>query len=358
MSARDADVAVIGCGIVGLCVADALSRLGYSVLCFERAAPGAAQSGGLTRIFRHSHANVRLVHLALESREAWSRLEQRVGKTLVGVEGVVMLGASGEDLVRLRSLGVAVEMLSPTQMRARLPLAEGAETVTPAVLDREGGAIRARRAVASLYDLVKPSVRTEQIYGLARDKRGVAIFSSQGTSIVGEVFVTAGAETARLARVDGIEIPEKRGCHPRLTFSVLEQYRLPCLLDRSGMFGETVYGSPTPDGAGYAIGISGEDGCVPADELVASDPTELAIIARRTEDYAKRAFPGVLGSVIGTRLCLATPLTSGDDDFRAWRREGVTYVAGHNLFKFAPIIGELLAASAMGGELHEIFVST
>jgi sarcosine oxidase len=357
MADREADVAVIGCGIVGLCLADALSRFGHSVLCFERAAPGAAQSGGVTRIFRPSHADARLVRLALESREAWNRLERRVGETLVGVEGVVMLGASGEDLDRLRLLGAAVEMLSPAQLRERLPLSEGVETVTPAVLDCEGGAIRASRAVASLYDLVKPSVRTEQVYGLARDERGVTVFSSRGTSVVGEAFVTAGAETARLARIDGIEIPERRACHARLTFSVLEPHRLPCLLDRTGMFGETVYGSPTPDGIGYAIGISSEDGCVQADELVASDPTELGMIARRTEAYAKRAFPGALGSVIDTRLCLATPLTSGDDDFGAWRRDGVTYVAGHNLFKFAPTIGELLAASVMGGELPEIFAS-
>jgi sarcosine oxidase len=269
-----------------------------------------------------------------------------------------LLGASREDLARLRSLGAAGEMPSPLQLRKQLPLAGGAETKTSTVLECDGGAIRARRAVASVYNLVKQSVRFEQVYALARDERGVTVYGSEGPSTVGEVFVTAGAETARFAAVDEIEIPEKRACHVRLTFSVLDSHRLPCVLDRTGMFGETVYGSPTPDGAGFAIGISGEDGCVPADDLVVvGNPTEVARIVRRTEAYAKRAFPGVLGSVIDTRLCLTTPLTSGDDDFRAWRRDGVTYVAGHNLFKFAPIIGELLASSVGGGKIPEVFAS-
>jgi sarcosine oxidase len=356
MSGRDADVAVIGCGIAGLCLADSLARRGASVLCFERATPGQAQSGGVTRIFRHSHADPRLVRLAVEGRDAWRALEQRSGELLVGPEGVVMLGASGAEANLLSSLGAPVAMLSAQELRAKLPLHDGAEQEVSAAYDRGGGAIRVRQAVASLYESVRENVKREQVYGLARREGNVEVYSSRGVSTVREVFVTAGAETAALARADRVEIPEQRACHLRVTFAVSRPDALPCLLDRTGIFGETVYGSPTPDGDGYAIGISGDDGSVAADQLVAADAGQLTAIARRTEQYAKRAFPGALGAAIETRLCLATPLASGDDDFRAWRRDGVTYLAGHNLFKFAPIIGELLAGSADRAPLPEIFV--
>jgi sarcosine oxidase len=45
--------------------ADALRRAGAEVRCFEKAAPGRAESTGLTRIFRHAHGDAALVRLAM-----------------------------------------------------------------------------------------------------------------------------------------------------------------------------------------------------------------------------------------------------------------------------------------------------
>ena len=64
-------VGVVGAGIVGLATAYELAALGTNVTVYERATPGAGQSGGESRIFRHAHDDERLVALAVESRARW-----------------------------------------------------------------------------------------------------------------------------------------------------------------------------------------------------------------------------------------------------------------------------------------------
>lgn len=85
----------------------------------------------------------------------------------------------------------------------------------------------------------------------------------------------------------------------------------------------------------------------------APDATSLHEIGSRIEAYVERLLPTALGPVTGARLCLATPLQSGDDDFYAWRRDRITYFAGHNLFKFAPLLGALLTESIEGKDLPQ-----
>jgi hypothetical protein len=43
------------------------------------------------------------------------------------------------------------------------------------------------------------------------------------------------------------------------------------------------------------------------------------------------------------RLCKTSILPWGADAFAVWRTGGVRVLAGANLFKFAPLLGELLA---------------
>ena len=89
------DVAVVGAGIVGLSTAFALRERGVDVTVYERGAPGAAQSGGESRIFRHAHDDPRLVALAVESRAVWREWEARFGVELVSGDGVGAARAGG-----------------------------------------------------------------------------------------------------------------------------------------------------------------------------------------------------------------------------------------------------------------------
>ncbi|HWM12175.1 MAG TPA: FAD-dependent oxidoreductase, partial [Solirubrobacteraceae bacterium] len=139
-------VAVVGAGIVGLATAYELLARGVPVTIYERGVPGAGQSGGESRIFRHAHDDPRLVDLAIEARARWREWEERFGVELVAPVGTLALGPAVERRFELlRAAGVDVRMIAAEEA---LPiLAAGAG---PAMLDEDGGVIRTTAAVRAL----------------------------------------------------------------------------------------------------------------------------------------------------------------------------------------------------------------
>ena len=89
-------VVIIGAGVVGLATTHELSLAGHDVRCFEKTAPGSAQSKGSTRIFRQAHGSPALVELAMRARRDWREWEDRFRRRLVGSEGLIV---TGEEIV-------------------------------------------------------------------------------------------------------------------------------------------------------------------------------------------------------------------------------------------------------------------
>jgi len=348
------DVALVGAGIVGLATAFSLVRRGATVTVYERGLPGNAQSGGDTRIFRHGHDDPRLLPWAKRSRRGWSSWERRFGAELISPDGVVALGPMvarqlpmlcGDD-------GIDARALEPAEVTRHLPLV--ADTPDgPAMLDVTGGAIRTRAAIEALVASLHVAIVTDEVYALRTGSGGAEVRAGGRVSRHDAVVVCAGAGTAGLAQGAGLELPIVREAALRLTFAVRDAppLELACLQDTSGQFGEpSAYATPLPGNATYAVGLGGTLKLLPGGEAV--DPGCLAAVHERTCAYVERALPGLVPLPVGHRHCWVTRLPWADDGVAVWEADRLLFVAGHNLYKHAPALGEALADRALGADLH------
>jgi sarcosine oxidase len=345
------DVAVVGAGIVGLAATDALRRRGASVVCLDGGAPGHGQSAGAARGFRHLHAEPALMRLAVRSRAGWRRWEDRAGFDLLERGGVVRLGADVEpDIAALRAVGVDARVLDRGEAQARMPWV--APEAGPLLLDPDGGALRARAAIIALTAFAGDALRLARVDALEPVSHGVRVRTSAGDVHCTRCLVCAGAGTERLVAPLGLAIERDRRAHLRLTFPVRTPAPGPAAVwsDRSGRFGEGAYGAPEGPER-YAIGLTVPDYPV-VDPFAESVPggIDLRTARARLVAYVRSALPGLRPEPVDGVLRLTTTLRGASSDaFGLWARDGVLAFAGHNLFKHAPSLGDLLADAALGG---------
>jgi sarcosine oxidase len=315
------DVGVVGAGIVGLSTAYELTLRGASVTIYERGAPGAGQSGGESRIFRHAHDDPRLVALAVESRARWRTWEQRLGVELVAPVGAVALGPAVERrLALLRDAGVRAR---PVDAAGALPIL--APRSEPAMLDADGGVIRVGAAVGALVAALAGRIVADEVVGV----RPSGEVRAGGTIRHHDrVVVCAGRDTPTLAAGAGLALPVRVSTHTRFTYPVRDPVPLACLQD--GTVG--AYGDPLPGNDRYAIGHGD------------ADPTA----------YVAETLPGLDPRVVETRTCWVTELPWGHDALAVWEAGAVLFVAGNNLFKHAPALGHRIAAGSVDGLRPEV----
>jgi sarcosine oxidase len=337
VSGERIEVAVVGGGICGLSVAHSLRRRGVDVRLFEGAAPGSGQSAGRTRVFRHGHDDERLVRLAVRARVEWERLEGELGVRLLGRHGVLICGPNvGQRAAAFEAAGVPARLVDREAQVGALPVISPPED--EALLDELGGSIDVRAAVDGLAAALGDRLVGAQVFELSEQAGRVVVRTSEGVWAAERVIVCAGAEVHALSDQLGLDIPLQIELHTRASFRVREPgASLACLQDRSSAHGEVVYAAPMPDGHEYAIGL-GTEREPPVDEALG-----------RLRAYAGSAMPGLDPDLAGVRLCRTSILPWGADAFGVWRTGAIEVLAGANLFKFAPLIGELLADGS--GEL-------
>ncbi|MEA2298023.1 MAG: hypothetical protein QOF77_959 [Solirubrobacteraceae bacterium] len=337
---------MIGSGIIGMATTLALRRRGVDVACLEAGEPGGGQSKGPVRIFRMAHAGQGLTVLAKRARQGWTDWEAPVGRELIGDHGAVIVGGRAEAMARnLEFAGVAGETLDADAVRRRV----GAELAPgeTALLDPAGGNICAGAIMGYLTAATEAQRTITRLEVAARGADGFDLLTPEGIWSTEHLVLCAGEGTPALAEQIGLDLKASLYRHSRFAFPMRDPGRRPsCLLDHGAA--EHVYGLVVGSSGRYAMGLSG-DTDYPAEQVSADEASHLSHLRLRA--HVAERMPELEPEPVAELRCSfgRSPLLGGGDDVGVWALPNATVCFGNNLFKFAPLLGEMLAETALSG---------
>ncbi len=357
------DIAIVGAGIPGLCVARALRRRGVRrIVVLDRFPVGHARgsSHGSSRITRSSYHDPLYVRLAARARsEDWPALVRDLERLLIeDAPGLFF----GPESPRLRAFAQAtlatsqeVEAIEVADARRRFPQFTFADAGL-LLLDRSAGVIRAevvmdglRRWLAAAGVEVRHGVRAQAWRRLGED---LEVVTDAAVLRAGGIVLAAGAWVGEF-------VPALRS---RLT--VVRQHVAYLRLAagaamRAPAFPVWAWIGAATDDFFYGLPDAGEGGVKLGRHLVAGpgDDPEVAASASEhaladVEAFARRTFAAPVVARVHADTCLYT--ATADEHFVLDALPGeprvvvVSACSGHG-FKFGPTVGELAASFLVDG---------
>ncbi|HEX5190024.1 MAG TPA: FAD-dependent oxidoreductase, partial [Streptosporangiaceae bacterium] len=148
-----ADVVVVGGGIVGLSAAWALTRAGREVLVLDQAPAGHMSGGshGSCRIFRLGYDDPFYVSLAARARQSWAELESAGCEQLLQPTPQLTFGPQmPQVMAAMTAAGGACQLMTPEQAVSRFP---GVTATGDVLVELESAVIAADLAIACLARL-------------------------------------------------------------------------------------------------------------------------------------------------------------------------------------------------------------
>ena len=354
-------IAVIGAGMAGSAAALALARRGAAVTLFDRFAFGHAlgASHGATRLFRTAYfEKPDYVPLLQRSLGLWRSLEEAAGERLFHQTGLLEAGPPDGFLMRGLNRAIAAHGL-PVRRPGAGELARSFPQLSvpadfEAIFEQEAGFILADKTLAAQIRLaraagamLRPSTR---INAWARTRAGVALRTDDGDETFDRAVIAAGPWANDLLNLPTAAVtPVPKTLFWRRAASDAFD------LDRGfAPFGiETddakfFYGFPAIDEHGVKIAEhTGGAGVARAEDRGDEPaPGEAASLER----FLSATIPALAGRPGKFERCLYE--MSADGDFLIDRHpdcDRVVFAAGlsgHG-FKFAPVLGEALAAMSL-----------
>ncbi len=355
------DVVVLGLGAMGSASALALARRGAKVCGVEQfgMAHDRGSSHGETRIIRKAYfEHPDYVPLLLRSYDLWQELCDETGTNLLNRCGLVLSGEPTSTTVSglLRCYDehqLPHERWSAETARHHFPRIAFPENHT-VFFDPDGGFLHAERSIMTMLEqsrrLGAELLFETQVHSWKSNASGVELTLSNGTTLhAHKLVITAGAWTGRL--LAHLHLPVE------IWRRVLLWYGAANWQDYSPgacpvFYFETeeggFYGFPALDSDGVKIGEHTLPEPCAAPEHV--DRTLRPEDTHHFDAFVRQTFPALTPDISRHAICMYT--LSPDHHFiidQSPEQENVVFAAGFSGhgFKFAPVIGELLAGLAM-----------
>lgn len=360
------DVIVLGVGAMGSAACYALAKRGVNVLGIEQFTLGNrfGSSHGKTRLIRKAYfEHPDYVPLCERSFELWDEICDEAGRGLLHRNGLVTFGPNPEAGVlkgvreSARLYGVEIENYAATQAKDRFP------GITPpegyhAVFEPGAGYLEVEASVQTMAWLSQnraAEVNTEEtVTSWKVDAGEVEVRTNRGCYRAKRLVVTAGPWSGTILKELGLPLTVRRVPQFWFSFStpLMAKAPMPCFaFDLPEGF---VYGMPPVGGAGLKLASH-----VPAE--VISDPMQVnrditEDDLKKVERVRSQCFHGLKSQPESYDVCLYT--LTPDEHFIVDvhpEHPQVSFAAGFSGhgFKFAPIIGEVLADLALQGKSDE-----
>ncbi len=354
----EADVCIIGAGVMGSAAAYWISKTSdLNVVLVEQYSIGNdyCSSHDANRVFRYSYGSDKLyTKMAMETLPLWKSLEQDSGDQLLIPSGLLLVDGNDEEsnrfnresCVTLREMGVHVEELDESDLKARFPQF----TATHAYLDPHGAVLLASNILASLSGMArKRGVKVLENHKVTRLKGGgdqVEVETPGGTIRAAKVIVTIGpwSNTLRSESLSHITPTRQQIFYFQPNdLGPFRPNRFPVF------FADQYYGIPA---AGIdAVKVSHKGLADPVDPDSANRSVDLGMGATCRE-VCGRFIPSLADAPIHrSKVCLYDMAPNSDFIIAPDpERPSVIYgygFSGHG-FKFAPLIGKLLAELVLG----------
>ena len=354
---------VIGVGGMGSSTLYNLAKRGRRVLGLEQFDIPHAEgsSHGVNRIIRLAYyEHPSYVPLLRRAYELWSEIESVTGEQLLYKTGSIDTAPSGHEVFEgsLESCllhDIPHRVLNHAQINEEFP----GYQLPPGhmgLLQGDGGFVLSERSIVAYANAAMSTGAEiharEVVSGWEPDQGGVRVFTDRGEYTAERLVITAGAWTSGMVPIlDDLAVPERQvlawlqpidgSLYTPDVFPVFNAY-----FDEGRYYGFPVYGIP-----GFKVGRYHH-----LEEVI--DP-DFAIKTVNSEDEAvlrsavERYFPKANGTTMTLKTCMFT--NTPDEHFIVDLLPANSQVAvaagfsGHG-FKFASVIGEILADLAINGE--------
>jgi monomeric sarcosine oxidase len=351
-------VVVVGGGVMGLATGAALAEAGARVTVLERfqVAHSRASSHGLSRAIRHEYGNRPIyTEMVAESLRRWDDLAAEMGELLYVESGVLTLGevGDGETLQGyevMRRAGLPVELLTGEECRKRFPQFQ-VEEFDAITYNPRGGFLLVDECMHALHRRllsrggeVREGVRVTRVESAPSGAR--VILETGETLAADRVVVTAGPwiqdvlpEWSLPVRPTRQQVCYLRGLPP----DAFGLGVFPIFLARMEYYGFPLYGE-----LGFKVGchIAGSE--VDPNVPYGASPEEV----ERLRAFLARVIPAAADAPFASAdMCMYD--VSPDEDFILDHLPGAPEIivgsgfSGHG-FKFGVLVGEMLAALALG----------